>query len=100
MCNIIPIRRRLLLHDLSYQRFYSIYHTNQSDVSNTSDSAQNSWSVPVQNNFPRHQCVLVKDKYLNDLDYLDPNRIKEAFNDTSEWAWQSHRPLTQPAIFL
>ena len=31
-----------------------IYNTNQSDINETSDSAQNSWSVLVQNDIPIH----------------------------------------------
>ena len=51
------------------------------DIIETSETGQNSGPVPVHKNSSKHQYILVKDENLNNLNYLDPDRIKEAFND-------------------
>ena len=51
------------------------------DINETSETGQNSGPVPVHKNSSKHQYILVKDENLNNLNYLDPDRIKEAFND-------------------
>ena len=51
------------------------------DINETSEPGQNSGPVLVHKNSSKHQYILFKDENLNNFNYLDPHRIKEAFND-------------------
>ena len=51
------------------------------DINETSEPGQNSGPVIVHKNSSKRQYILVKYENLNNLNYLDNDRIKEAFDD-------------------